>query len=325
MKPARDHLTFFQRKERTPPPLPGADGGKSLLLNPAEIERFGNLLLFAQAKVEGYFSGKHRSIYYGSNVEFADYQEYTPGEDIAHVDWRVYGRTQKLFLRRFEEETDMVVYLLVDGSASMQYQGTGLETKYLQAGRIAAALAYLMIHQGDKTALGLFSQTLDKYLPPGGTRRHLFNLVKELEAAHPQARTGIDEALRQCASVFRKRGRLVILSDFLCDHAGLFDALGPFLHRKFEVLLLQVLDPDEMELPPVDIAQFVDMETGQVVEVEPDEIRRPYRENMVSLTDGLARQSEGRRVQYSLVQTSNPYVSAIEAYLGFRSRGRGGR
>jgi uncharacterized protein (DUF58 family) len=304
-----------------PPPLPGT-AGKSALLDPSEIERFGNLLLFAKSQVEGYFSGKHRSPYYGSNVEFTDYKEYSPGEDIAHMDWRVYGRTQKLFLRKFEEETDMAVYLLVDTSGSMQYQGAGLEPKFTQAARIAASLAYLMIQQGDKAGLGLFDQKLYKYIPPGGTRRHLYNVIKELEAVRPTARTGIQRALQECASIFRKRGLLVILSDFLGDHEELFDALGQFTHRKYEVLLLQVLDPDELDLPQVSLARFVDLETGEAVNVEPDEIRRGYRENMTGLTDYLAAQSDRRRIQYALVRTSNPYMHAIEAYLGFQARGR---
>jgi uncharacterized protein (DUF58 family) len=324
MKDVRRHLSFLKDVRIVPPPLPKADAGlhegASALLNPAELERFGDLLLFAQSKVEGYFSGKHRSPYYGSNAEFADYQEYTAGEDIAHMDWRVYGRTKKLFLRKYEEETDMAVYLIVDASHSMRYLGAGQEQKFARAGKIAAALAYLMIHQGDKVSLSLFAQKLTKFLPPGGTRRHLYNLVRELEAVKPQSSTGLDQALQECASVFRKRGRIVILSDFFGDLDRFFDALAQFIHRKYEVLLLQVLDPDELDLPKVDIARFVDMETGETVEVEPDEIRRGYRENMTRLTENIAAQADSRRVQYSLVETNEPYLSAIEAYLGFRAK-----
>jgi uncharacterized protein (DUF58 family) len=313
------------RAPRQPPPLPRAALEKSSLLDPAEIERFGNLLLFAQAKVEGYFSGKHRSPHYGSNVEFADYQEYSPGEDVAHMDWRVYGRTQKLFLRKFEEETDMSVYLLADTSASMEYRGAGAKSKFHQAARIAAALAYLMIRQGDKAALGLFSQRLDIYIPPAGARRHLFNIIHELERVRPRGATGLAGALLECASVIRKRGRLVILSDFLCEQEQLFDALGQFIHRGCEVLLLQVLDPDELDLPSMNIARFIDMETDEAVDVEPDEIRRVYRENMTRLTRDLAAEAASRRIEYALVNTRDPYLSAIEAYLGFRAHGRRGR
>ena len=324
MKSVLPSLVAARAARQRPPPLPRTDG-QSALLNPAEIERFSNLFLFARSKVEGYFSGRHRSPYYGSNVEFADYKEYTAGEDIAHMDWRVYGRTKKLFLRKYEEETDMVVYLLVDTSASMMYRGAGVETKFTQAAKIAAALSYLMIHQGDKASLTLFSQSVAQFIPPAGTRRHLFNLLRELEGVRPTGKTGIDQALNDCANVFRKRGRLVILSDFLGDQEKVFDALAQFVHRKYEVLLLQLLDPDELSLPDVGLARFVDMETGETVEVEPAEIRRGYRENMARLTDGIATRADRQRIQYARVDTSEPYLNAIEAYLGFRSKTPGMR
>lgn len=305
-----------------PPPLPPEpefSAAESTLLNPAELARYGNLLVFAKSRVEGYFSGRHRSPYYGSNAEFADYQEYTSGEDIGHLDWRIYGRTRKLFLRKYEEETDMAVYLVVDASGSMQYRGKGAEPKFTRAAKIAAALAYLMIHQGDKVSLSLFGETLTSFVPPGGTRRHLYNLVRELDRVRPKAGTGIDRALGECASVFRKRGRIVVLSDFMGEPAPLFDALAQFVHRKFEILLLQVLDPDELDLPDVDIARFIDIETGETVEVEPGAIRRTYRETMARFNDDLATQAAARRVQYARVDTAEPYLSAVESYLGFRA------
>jgi hypothetical protein len=157
-----------------PPPIPSPNSStiarivkphapsvrKSSLLTPEELERFKNLLVFARSMVEGYFVGKHKSPYRGSSVEFTDYKEYVPGDEVNRIDWRAYGRSRRLFIRQFEAETDMVVYLLVDVSASMNYAGTGRQSKYRLAAKIAAALAYLMIHQGDKAALVTFAQTL---------------------------------------------------------------------------------------------------------------------------------------------------------------------
>jgi uncharacterized protein (DUF58 family) len=290
------------------------------LLTPAELERFKNLLVFARSTVEGYFTGKHKSPYRGSSVEFADYKEYVPGDELKRVDWRVYGRSRRLFVRQFEEETDMVVYLMVDVSASMSYAGTGRMSKYLLAARIAAALAYLMIHQGDKAALVLFAETVLGYQPPGGTRRHLHNLVHELEKVLPSSGTGIARALTECNPLFKKRGRIVILSDFWTDQAEFLDALGQFSHRQFEILLLQVVDPDELHLPPVNAARFVDLETHEQVQVEPEEIRAAYRETIRRNIDTLAREANLRRVSHALVHTERPYLDAIEAYLGFRGR-----
>jgi uncharacterized protein (DUF58 family) len=293
---------------------------KGSLLSPAELERFGNLLVFARSTVEGYFVGKHKSPYRGSSVEFADYKEYVPGDDIKRIDWRAYGRSRRLFVRQYEAETDMVVYLLLDISASMSYPGTGRESKYALAAKIAAALSYLMIHQGDKVALVLFAETMKRFLAPGGTRSHLHNLVAELESVLPASTTGIANALVECNSLFKKRGRLIVLSDFWDDTGKTFEALSRFLHRKFEILLLHIVHPHEADLPSVHAARFHDMETHEEVEVEPEEIRAAYRDSARQRADTLAHEAHNRRINYSLVRTSRPYLDAIEAYIGFRGR-----
>jgi len=290
------------------------------LLSPAELERFGNLLVFARSMVEGYFVGKHKSPYRGSSVEFTDYKEYVPGDDIKRIDWRAYGRSRRLFVRQYEAETDMVIYLLLDISASMSYSGTGRESKYVLAAKIAAALSYLMIHQGDKAALVLFAETMKRFLPPGGTRSHLHNLVADLESVVPASTTGIANALIECNSLFKKRGRLIVLSDFWDDTDKTFEALSRFLHRKFEILLLQIVHPHELDLPGVHAARFHDMETHEEVEVEPEEIRAAYRESARQRAETLAREAHNRHISYAMVHTNRPYLDAIEAYLGFRGR-----
>ena len=291
---------------------------KESLLSLEELARFKNLLVFAKATVEGYFSGKHKSPYYGSSAEFADYKEYVAGDDVGRMDWRAYGRTRKLIVRRFEEETDMVVYLLLDTSASMRYAGEGRQSKFKLAAKVAAALSYLMMRQGDKAALALFADKVTKFIPPGGTRRHLHRVVTELEAVKPASTTGLVHSLHECGSIFKKRGRLVILSDFLAPTEELFEVLGQFIHRKFEILLLHVVDPDELNLPDAAVARFVDMETQEEVEVDPEEIRAAYRQNMKQVLDTLAGEANARCIQHRVVDTREPYLAAIEAYLGFR-------
>jgi uncharacterized protein (DUF58 family) len=296
----------------------GPLGNRPPLLSPSELEQFKNLLVFARSMVEGFFAGKHRSPHHGSSVEFTDYKEYVPGDDVQRLDWRVYGRSRRLFVRQFEAETDMTIYLLVDVSASMSYAGAGRQSKYVLGAKVAAALAYLMIHQGDKASLVTFADTLQQYVPPGGTHRHLLNVVRELESVVPASTTGIAAALQECRSLFKKRGRLVVISDFWTDPAAFFEALGPFLHRRFEILLLQVVDPDELNLPPVSAAHFEDLETAERVEVEPDEIRLAYRETVRERFEAFGRAATNRRATHALVMTDRPYLDAIEAYLGFR-------
>ncbi len=299
------------RQSAQPPPL---------LLNLPELERFENLMVFAKATVEGYYAGKHKSPYRGSAAEFADYKEYAPGDDLARLDWRVYGRTKRLYLRQFEEETDMTAYLMVDISGSMRYAGEKRPSKYILAAKIAAALAYLMMAQSDKAALVLFAHKVTQFLAPGGTRRHLHRMVTELERVRPAQSTGMAAAVHECVPLFKKRGRIVILSDFLDDTTALFDALAQFVHRKFEILLLQIADPDELSLPAFNVAKFVDLETAETVQVDPEEIRAAYQAHMQKLVADLAREADLRQIQHRLIDTRRPYLDAIEAYLGFRGK-----
>lgn len=310
-------------RSTVPPPLPGSGPAPTSrlsnpLLEPDQLDHFRDLLLFAQTTVDGFFAGKHRSPYPGASAEFRDYRDYAAGDPIDRIDWRAYGRSRRLFIRRYEDETDMVAYLLVDASASMRYAGTGRLTKFHVASRIAAAVAYLMLHQGDKAALGIFAEELKTYLPPGGTRRHLFHLLRTLQEAQPDRTTGIAEALGQCAGYFKKRGRLVVLSDFLTPNAPLFDALSQFLHRGYSILLLQVLDPDELQLPDHAVARYVDLESGEQVEVDVEELRPAYVRRMQDGLRDLAREAQARRIEHQLVTTDQPYTAALEAYLGFR-------
>jgi uncharacterized protein (DUF58 family) len=295
----------------TPPPV-------SKLLSIEELERFKNLVLFAQATVDGLYAGQHPSPFSGSSSEFRDYRDYAPGDEIDRIDWRAYGRTRRLVVRRYEDETDMVVYLLVDTSASMRYAGEKRLPKFQHAARLAAALSYLAIRQGDKAALALCADTLQTYLPPGGTRRHLHEIATALDTVYPNLTTGIGTALEQCAGVFKKRGKLVVLSDFFTEPGPLFDALSQFLHRDFSILLFQVLDPDELDLPNRSATQFVDLETGSKIEVDPDDLRAAYQKSIQTFLAALAAEANARTIEHQLVNTAEPYTSALEAYLGFR-------
>jgi len=307
-----------------PPPLPAGAQSRyaGSLLSADELDRFKNLMLFAQATVDGFFAGRHRSSHPGSSAEFRDYKDYVPGDAIDRIDWRAYGRARRLFVRRYEDETDMVAYLLVDTSGSMRYAGAGRMPKIYHAARIAAALSYLMAKQGDKAALGLFADKLNTWLPPGGTRRHLHEMITALEQVMPKSSTDLPAALRQAAEICRKRGRLVVLSDFLTDPAPLFDALAQFQHRGFKILLLQVLDPDETELPSHRVARYVDMETNEQVEVDSEDLRALYREKTRTAIDALAREAVARGIEHQQVNTSDSYTLALEAYLGLRGTAR---
>jgi uncharacterized protein (DUF58 family) len=200
----------------------------------------------------------------------------------------------------------------------MRFRGSSKAPKFHHAARIAAALAYLMTKQGDKAALGLFADSLKVWLPPGGTRRHLHEMITTLEGVQPGSVTDLPAALRQAAEVARKRGRLVVLSDFLTDPVALFDALAQFRHRGFKILLLQVLDPEEIDLPSQRVARYVDLETSEEIEVDAEDVRGVYNKNIRAAIDTLAREASALGIEHQQVNTSESYVRALEAYLGFR-------
>lgn len=312
-----------QRIAITPPPLPEvreARKKRATILDPATLDPFKDLLLFARLVVEGWFAGKHRSLDYGSSAEFAEYRHYVPGDPLSQVDWKVYARSRELVIRKNREEKDMTGYLLVDVSGSMAYRSGKRESKLARAVRIAAALAYLMQRQGDKSALTLFDTEVKSFVPPGSTQRHIFDVVAKLEAVFQkgEGRTETHSALDLCVPLFKKRGSLIVISDFLTDRDRLFDALAQFQHRRYHILLLHVLDPDELRLPDVALARFMDLETNQTIQVAPDEIRKAYRKESDRDIKALKNECIQRGIEYRFLDTAEPWQTAIEAWLGMR-------
>lgn len=306
-----------------PPPLPNRKRIHKLL-QPEELDGYSNLLLFAEAVVQGFFSGKHRSLDFGSNAEFAEYKAYQPGDPVAQVDWKVYARNRRLMVRKHREEKEMTAWLMVDVSGSMGYKGEAREAKGWRAARIAATLACLMQRQRDKFSLTLFNTDLGTHLAPGSTRRHLMECLSALEdrMTKPSGLTSAGKALDLCSPMFRRRGSLIVISDFFTDLDALFDSLSQFQHRGFDILLLQVTDPDERFLPNVAMAKFVDMESGSMVEATPDEIRSVYQREMEAMMDGMEAECRRRGVAWHLLRTEAPWTEALEAWLGLRGKVR---
>jgi len=312
-----------RRKQSRPPLFPEVRRARkkaATILDPATLDPFKDLLLFARLVVEGWFAGKHRSLDYGSSAEFAEYRHYEPGDPMSQVDWRVYARSRELVIRKNREEKDMTGYLLVDVSGSMSYCSGERESKLSRAVRIAAALAYIMQRQGDKSSLALFHTKVESYVPPGSTQRHIFDVISKLEAVHKKAKgqTETHSALDLCVPLFKKRGSLIVISDFLTDRDRLFDALAQFQHRRYHILLLHVIDPDELRLPDVALARFVDLETNETVQVAPDEIRKAYRKESAQDIKALEDECIKRGIEYRLLDTAEPWQTAIEAWLGMR-------
>src|SRR6266508_2376671 len=258
-----------------PPPVPWRGSRRTdwKFLHPKNLKALKNLLFAARIIVEGTYTGRHKSPYRGSSPEFVDYREYNPGDEIRSIDWKAYARTDRYFIRLFEKETDLNCYLLVDKSASMGYGGAAYKgvlptsevSKLDYACYLAAALASLMVKPGDKVSLALFDTKLERQIPPGGTFPHLYEILNTLEREKAGQRTSISRILQEAYPLYKRRGLLIVISDFLDEPEEIFRALNRYRHRHFEIILFHVLHQYEYELPPLDRVKFVDAETGETI------------------------------------------------------------
>jgi len=289
-------------------------------LRPQDLRQFRNLLFAAKMVVEGFYAGRHRSPYHDFSAEFADYRQYVPGDEIRAVDWKAVARTDRLYVKLFRKETDMSAYLLVDKSASMDFRGEAGVSKYEYCAYLTAAISYLMLQQGDRPGLSFCDDALRGYLPPRGTLTHLNGLMQNLERTRPGGPTSVVTALQTLFPLARRRGLLIVLSDFLEEPADLFHALGMFLHRGFTVLLFHVLTDEELYLPDTGAARFTDPEGPGALNAEPEAIRAAYRAELQGHLDTLREGAKARRIHYDLLSTSTPYPRALSAYLTTRGR-----
>jgi uncharacterized protein (DUF58 family) len=282
-------------------------------LKPDDIRRLKNYEFGAKAMVEGYLSGRHRSKQRGSSIEFHEFRQYVPGDDLAQVDWRVFARNDKLFLRTFEQETNLECHLFLDCSASMGFpENTERLSKLEYASFFAACLAWLVISKNDRVSLALFDEGIRKFLPPGSTRKHLHELLTTLEKNQPGNGTSIIDSLRRASPLLKRRGTLVLLSDFFCDPAELFRALNPYLHRGFRVHLFHLLDPAELDLGDRGLARFVDMENGERLIVHPRSLGQAWKDHIQSHVRALRSLAASRKADYLQVSTTDSYFTLLD-------------
>jgi uncharacterized protein (DUF58 family) len=284
-------------------------------LRPEDLRRLGGYEFAARAMVEGYLAGRHRSRRRGASVEFHEYREYTPGDDPALVDWRVFARTDRHFLRTYELETHMECHLFVDSSASMGYAspGAGWPAKLDFASFAAACLSWLVLRGRDRVSLHLFDSGPRTFLPPGSTSKHLHEILAALEHNRPGGPTDLPETLRRARPLLKRKGTLVVISDFLAAPAGLFEALNSYLHDGFRVELFQVLDPGELELPDHGLARFRDLESGEHLILHTSDARAAYRAAIGGHLAALRRLAAARRVGYTLARTDQSHFVLLDA------------
>jgi uncharacterized protein (DUF58 family) len=294
--------------------------GELRFLDPAVIARLGTLELKARTIVEGFLSGLHRSPFKGFSVEFAEYRQYIPGDDLSSIDWKVYARSDRYYVKKFEEETNLNCYILLDVSASMGYGHAGGTTKMEYAQMLAASLAYLMNRQRDAVALTAFDDTIVQMLPPSARPGHLRSLLVILDRLTLGRRTDVSKPLHVLADAIKKRGMVVLISDLLDEPERVIDGLRHFRFRGTDVVVFHLMDPDELTFPFERAAKFRDMEVGDELMAVPSVVRSAYLAELERVLDIYKRELRSMGIDYQLVNTSDSLEFALMSYLSTRSR-----
>jgi uncharacterized protein (DUF58 family) len=288
-------------------------------LDPAVVARLGTLELKARTIVEGFLSGLHRSPFKGFSVEFAEYRQYMPGDDLSTIDWKVYARSDRHYVKKFEEETNLDCHLMVDISASMGYGSRGI-TKYEYASCLAAALGYLMNRQRDACGLTAFDDKIVSMLPASARPGHLRALLVTLSRLELGRETNVSKPLHQLADSLTKRGMVVLISDLIDEPDRVIRGLKHFQFRGTDVIVFHILDPDEIEFPFDRATRFEDLESEEEVMAVPSVVRPHYLKAIGELIDHYKRELGSCGIDYHLFSTKEPLELALLAYLSTRAR-----
>ena len=286
-------------------------------LNPSVLAEISGLELVAKTVVDGFIAGLHKSPDFGFSQEFAEYRMYTPGDDLRHVDWNVYARTDRIYLKRFRGETNTLLTLLLDASASMAFTSHQI-TKLDYARYLTASLAYLANQQRDAGGLIVFDDEIREYVRPSSRQGQLHRILHAIEHAEPGARTDFAKPFVHFQQFLFRRGIVVVISDFYEDPVKIIQTIEPLRFRGNEVVLFHLLDPEEVRPKLKGPALLLDMETEDAMEVSPDYVNREYREKIDAHIESLRSEAKKAGVDYFLVQTDRPLDAALREYLTVR-------
>jgi len=289
------------------------------LLDAEAISRAEALGLHARYVVEGYMSGEHKSPYRGFAVEFAQHREYPHGDDTRHIDWKVEARTDRLFVKQYEQETNYVANILLDGSESMMY-GSGEHTKLQYAKMTAAVLSYLILHQRDAVALGIFDKDVQDYQPRSNSKATIHNLMSRLASFEGTEETDIAGNLHNMAVQTPRKGIFILISDFFDDEEAVMEGIQHLRFIGHEVIVFHVLDPYELEFPFNGLVEFHGLENLSKVLTRPSEIRQTYQREFDAFQSRIREGCEKNGVHYVLADTSKPLAQVLTNYLTFRLR-----
>ena len=283
------------------------------------VAMLNSISMKAKLVVEGYIIGQHRSPYHGFSVEFSEHRSYEPGDEVKHIDWKLYGKTNRLYVKRYEEETNLRAHLILDTSKSMSYTSNKV-SKLDYGSYLLAALSYLMISQQDAAGVVLFDEKIRSFIPPKSTPSHLNTLLNILDAPKPGNDTKIESVLHQMAERINKRGLVIIISDLLDDPKNVFKGLKHFRHRKQEVILFHILDRNELEFEFENRTKFVDMESGEEITTDPWHIKNDYKNLILDLQKYYKRNCRLNKIDYVPLYTDDSLDKGLSEYFNKRQR-----
>ncbi|MCF6237241.1 MAG: DUF58 domain-containing protein [Candidatus Marinimicrobia bacterium] len=290
---------------------------KRKYLNPQTLATLANMQLRARMVVEGFIVGLHKSPYHGFSVEFAEHRAYGPGDNLRYLDWRLYGKTDRFYVKQFEEETNLKAHLMLDMSKSMAY-GSADITKLQYGSYLSAALTYLLLRQQDAVGLTLFDTEIRTHIRPSSRPSMLTNILSHLERVEPGEETAIGHSLHHLADRIHRRGLVIIISDMLDDLDNILNGLKHFRHDRHEVLVFHILDPREVDFAFHAQAKFKDMESGEIMATEPWHIQRDYQNAVKQFRSNLGASCREQRVDYVPLTTDQSLDVALLAYLNKR-------
>ncbi len=289
-------------------------------LDPEIVSKLKGMELRARMVVEGFVAGLHKSPYHGFSVEFAEHRQYMPGDDIRDIDWKVYAKSDRHYIKQYEEETNLKAYLLLDCSASMAYRSGDRVSKLDYAGLVSGALSYMMLRQRDAVGLVTFDEAMRKYIPPRSKSGHLHVLLNEIAGQTPSNETNVSNVLHEMAERIKRRGLVIILSDLLDDADSIISGLKHFRHNRHEVIVFHILDPRERDFAFPREAIFKDMETGEEMTTLPYQIKKDFAREVGAFGDRIASACRQSNIDYYPIDTATPFDKALYAFLSKRER-----
>lgn len=289
-------------------------------LQPDVVAKLANMELVARLVVEGFITGLHKSPYHGFSVEFAQHRQYMPGDEIKQIDWKIFGRTNRYYVKQFEEETNLKSYIILDASKSMAFSSENRVSKLTYASYITAALSQLMIQQRDAVGLIIYDEQARLYMPPHATKSYLKEILHQLVNLQPGNKTSTADSLHSIAERIKRRGLVIIISDFFDNPQQVMSALRHFRHKKNEVIVMQVLDPLERDFAFGKDAIFKDLETSEEMTTSPWHIQKAYQQEMQKFIDFYKKECREHNIDYILLDTATPFDKALFEYLHKRQR-----